>query len=156
MTLYFFMLKVSTSYLATYSFCNLPYQSEILLCCTWLQRLYSLWKGKSVSKVKEMQSLSLWYNQYNLSPSSLMNKFSIYKELHRKHGTSSVCLYSNGNCDATQHTLTQCPQQSVWEKSLYLKETYEILNHIFPLCLYYISFHQLSATFCKCFHECMN
>lgn len=68
-----------------------------------------------------------------------MIKFSIYKELHRKHGVSSVCLYSNRNCDATQHALTQCPQQSVQEKKVLFKGNIWHTKTHFPLCLYFIS-----------------
>lgn len=51
-------------------------------------------------------------------------KFTIYKELHSKHDMPSVCLYSDGDCDATQCAWTQCPHQSN-KKSFCLKETWD-------------------------------
>lgn len=77
------------------------------------------------------------YDQHSLNISSWIMKFTIYKELHSKCGTSSVCLCSDGDCDATQRARTQCPQQSN-KKSFCLKETWDTKTH-FLSCLRFIS-----------------
>lgn len=66
-----------------------------------------------------------------------MMKSTIYKELHSKCGISSVCFYSDGDCDATQWAWTECPQQYN-KKSFCLKETWDKKTH-FLSCLHFIA-----------------